>query len=404
MGRKLFRLTAKAIEKKSVPGYYADGGGLYLQVAPAGTKSWIFRYALSGRPREMGLGSLNAVSLAQARAKAQDCRGLLVEGVDPIAARDAKRTRAKLEEARAITFRDAAERYIKAKREGWGNAKHATQWENTLATYAYPTIGSLAVADVDTGLIVRVLEPIWTAKPETASRVRGRIEAILDWARVRGYRQGENPGRLRGHLEHLLPEQANDERHHAALPYEEIGAFVAELRKREEAVAARALEFAILTATRTGEVIGAKPAEFDLEQALWIVPAERMKGRKGKRREHRVPLSPRVVEIVREQLKAGGDYVFPLSNMAMLMLLRRMGRSDLTVHGLRSTFKDWASERTAFPNIVSEAALAHGVKDKAEAAYRRGTLFAKRQQLMNAWAAYCDQAKGKVLPLRESAA
>jgi len=406
----LQRLSPAEVAKKRDPGYYPDGGGLYLQVSPARTRSWIYRFTLRGRSREMGLGSLNAVGLADARRKASECRGLLAEGTDPIEARDAQRAQDALTDARSITFAKAAERYVAAHKPGWRNAKHADQWENTLETYAGPVIGRLPVADVDTSLVLRVLEPIWTEKPETASRLRGRIEAVLDWATVRGYRAGDNPARWRGHLAALLPARSSVAavKHHAALPYVSIGDFVAEVRKLG-GVAARALEFTILTAARTGEVIGATPGEFDLQKALWTIPAERMKAR----REHRTPLSPRALDIVRGQIKGPTACVFPgqiegrpLSNMAMLELLKRMGRGDLTVHGFRSTFRDWAAEQTAFPHELAEMALAHAVGDKVEAAYRRGDMFAKRARLMAEWAKWCERTgkAGKVTPLRRSTA
>jgi integrase len=395
MGREVHRLSAKTLEKTMPPGYYCDGGGLYLQLSPTQSQSWIFRYTRAGRSREMGLGSARDVTLAQARAKASEARRQLTEGVDPLAAREGRRNEERLRKAGTITFAECAKKYIAAHRASWRNDKHAEQWQNTLDTYASPVIGELAVGDVDTALVLRVLEPIWATKPETASRVRGRIEHILDYARVRGYRAGENPARWRGHLDKLLPTALNRKhrRHHAALPYEEIGEFIQKLRAQEGS-AARALEFAILTAARTQEVIGATPDELEAEKGLWTVPAGRMKAG----REHRVPLSPQALVVVKAQ--ASGPFVFgggregaPLSNMAMLELLRRMGRDDLTVHGFRSTFRDWAAECTAYPGEVCEMALAHAISDKAEAAYRRGDLFEKRRRLMADWAKYCDTPK-----------
>jgi integrase len=342
------------------------------------------------------LGSARDVSLAAARARASEARRQLTEGIDPLAAREGRRNEERLRKAGTISFDDCAKKYIAAHRASWRNDKHAEQWQNTLDTYASPVIGTLAVGDVDMALVLRVLEPIWAKKPETASRVRGRIEHILDYARVRGYRTGENPARWRGHLEKLLPSALNRKhrRHHAALPYDEIGSFIETLRA-QEGTAARALEFTILTSARTQEVIGARPEEIDAEKALWTIPAGRMKAG----REHRVPLSPQAVQVVEAQ--ASGPFVFggmkegsPLSNMAMLELLRRMGRDDLTVHGFRSTFRDWAAECTAYPGEVCEMALAHAISDKAEAAYRRGDLFEKRRRLMADWAKYCDTPKG----------
>jgi integrase len=404
--RQLQRLSAKEVNNKRTPGYYPDGGGLYLQISPVRTKSWIFRFTLFGRSREMGLGSLNTVGLAEARTKASECRKLLLDKIDPIAARDTEHAQKAVESARSVTFAECARRYIETHRAGWKNEKHADQWTNTLETYAGPVIGKLPVAEIDTSLVVKVLEPIWSKKTETASRVRGRIESVLDWARVRGYRQGENPARWRGHLDKILPKRSKVAPvvNHAALPYADLAEFMIELRK-QEGTAARALEFTILTAARTGEVIGAVPGELDFSKAVWNIPAARMKARKP----HSVPLPLRAVEIVEEQVKLGGTYVFPgqkdgepLSNMAMLALLERMGRDDITVHGFRSTFKDWAAECTAFSNHVSEKALAHIVGDRVEAAYRRGELFEKRRQLMMAWAKFCGTRprKGEVVPIR----
>jgi integrase len=373
---------------------YPDGGGLYLQVGATGTRSWIFRFTLGGRERAMGLGPAHDVTLAEAREKAAQCRRLKRDGIDPIDARDAERNRALLDAAKAITFKDAADSYIQAHGAGWRNAKHADQWRNTLKTYVEPVFGSLPVQGVDVGLVLKAIEPMWTSKPETAGRVRGRIEAILDWATARGYRQGENPARWRGHLENLLPSRAKVRQveHHAALPYDEIGAFILALRE-QNGVAARALEFLILTAARTGEVIGAHWDEVDLGEAIWTVPADRMKGRKS----HRVPLSPPVLAIVKsiqdvhdgDFLFPGGKHSSPLSNMSMLALLKRMGRVDLTAHGFRSSFRDWVAEQTSYPSELAEMALAHTISNRVEAAYRRGDLFEKRRRLMNEWARFC---------------
>jgi integrase len=403
MSRPVHRLAVKTVERTKRPGYYCDGGGLYLQVSPTATKSWIFRYARHGRSHEMGLGPAREVSLAEARVRAADARRQLVDGVDPLAARKGHRAQERLEKAGTASFAECAKKFIAAHRAGWQNGKHAEQWQNTLDTYAGPVIGDLAVKDIDTAHMLRVLEPIWAKKPETASRLRGRIERILDYARVRGYRSGENPARWRGHLDKLLPPALNrkNRKHHAALPYDEIGAFMEKLRA-QEGTAARALELTILTGTRTQEVIGAKPEEIDLKKALWTIPAERMKAGK----EHRVPLSPQAIEVIKA--RPAGTYLFcglkegaPISNMAMLELLRRMGRDDLTVHGFRSTFRDWAAECTTYPREVCEMALAHAISDKAEAAYRRGDLFEKRRQLMLDWAKYCDRPTGdaQVVPL-----
>jgi integrase len=411
MTRSIGKLTALAITQAKRRGYYGDGGGLFLQVSASGSKSWVFRFKEGGRLREMGLGPTHTVSLAEARQKALDCRKVRLDGGGPIEARKAERMKAKLDAAKAMTFAACAERYIAAHKAGWKNDKHAAQWPATLGTYVYPVFGSLPVQAVDVGLVMKAIEPLWTVKPETASRVRGRIESILDWATARGYRQGENPARWRGHLENLLPRKTKVRRveHHAALPYPEIAAFAAELRQ-QEGVAARALEFAILTAARTGEVIGGRWEEINLAEKLWTIPAERMKAGK----EHRVPLSARALAIVEELAKVReSDFVFPggrhgrpISNMAMLMTLRRMGRGDLTAHGFRSSFRDWAAERTTFPADVAEMALAHTVSDKVEAAYRRGDLFQKRRQLAEAWAKFCTvaPAAGQVVPIRQPVA
>jgi integrase len=411
MARTVGKLTALKVARNLPPGMYADGAGLYLQVTGAGAKSWIYRFSLHGKAREMGLGSLSALSLSDARIKAGECRRLRQEGIDPIEARKASREQAALDAAKTLTFKEAAASYIASHRAGWRNAKHAAQWENTLATYAEPVIGALSIQAIDTALVLKVLEPIWKTKPETANRLRGRIEAILDWAKVRGLRQGENPARWRGHLDHLLPARSKVRRvkHHAALPYAELPAFISELRAQEVG-AARALEFTILTAARTGDTIGAVWDEFNAPDKLWTVPAERMKAG----REHRVPLSTRALAILRDAESTripGAEYVFPggkagkpLSNMAMTEVLRRMGRGDITVHGFRSTFRDWAAERTNFPSEVVEMALAHAVGDKVEAAYRRGDLFEKRRRLMAEWATYCNTTntadRGAVIPMR----
>jgi integrase len=398
MARAMGRLTALKVDKAKKPGMYADGGGLYLRVTTEGARNWVLRYMLDRRPRWMGLGPLALYGLQETREKALDARRKRHEGIDPIDARRAERARQRLDAAKAIAFKQCAEAYIAAHRAGWRNGKHAAQWGATLSTYAYPIIGGLPVQAVDTGLVLKVLEPIWTAKPETASRVRGRLESILDFAKVRGERDGENPARWRGHLDKLLPahSKVRQAEHHAALPYAELPAFLVGLRE-QEGIAARALEFLILTAARTGEVIGARWSEIDFLDKTLTVPAGRMKAR----REHRVPLSARALAILHnvQGLRTGGypeAFVFPgakpgkpLSNMAFLMLLRRMGRGDLTAHGFRATFKTWASDRTSFQNEVVEASLAHAIGSKVEQAYRRGDLFDKRRKLMDAWAAYC---------------
>ncbi|SEN38762.1 Integrase [Nitrosospira multiformis] len=394
MRRQTCKLSAKEVSNKKKPGYYCDGAGLYLQVSDSGSKSWIFRYTLNGKNRHMGLGPVHTVSLADARTAAVQCRQLLLRKMDPISARDAERTQQSLEAARSMTFSECAALYIKAHRSSWKNTKHADQWTNTIKTYCGPVIGPLSVQDVDTKLIMKVLDPIWEQKPETASRLRGRIEAVLDWATVRGYREGDNPARWRGYLSHALPllKKKLRVKHHPALQFGQMAEFMGLLRA-EEGIAARALEFLILTAARTSEVIGAKWEELDLKAAIWTIPGTRMKADDL----HRVPLSGRALEIILnlEKIKQS-DYVFPgqkiekpLSNNAMLKVLERMGRTDITVHGFRSSFRDWASEYTNFPRDVCEMALAHTISNKAEAAYRRGDLFEKRRVLMEEWAGYC---------------
>jgi integrase len=416
MARKIGQLTSLAVTRVTKPGLYADGGGLYLRVGPNGAKSWVFRFRVDGKRRDMGLGPLHAVTLAGAREKATACRNERFDGRDPLESRQARRLTAKLEASKAVTFQQCAVAYIDAHRLGWKNEKHAAQWGSTLEAYAYPIFGNLPVQAIDTELMMKVLEPIWRTKTETASRVRGRVEAVLDWATVREFRRGDNPARWRGHLDHLLPLRAKVQKvqHHPALPYDEIGAFVASLRS-QEGHAVRALEFLILTAGRTGEVIGARWNEINLAEEVWIVPASRMKAG----REHRIPLSAPAIKLLRDQQAAAemvegrlDGFVFPggrlgkgLSNMALLKLLKRMKRDDLTTHGFRSTFRDWAAEQTHFPRDVAEMALAHTISDKVEAAYRRGDLFQKRRLLMEAWATYCETAPamtGEIISLNHS--
>ena len=409
MAREIGKLSAVAVRGQSTPGLYADGGGLYLQVTEVGAKTWIYRFQLAGKRRDMGLGAIHTVSLAEAREEARRCRQLVRDGTDPIEVRRATRLAARAEVAKALTFKQCAEAFIKSHEAGWQNAKHVAQWTSTLEAYAYPSFGDLSVAAVDTGLVMKALEPIWITKTETASRVRGRIESILDWATVRKYRAGENPARWKGHLDHLLPARAKVQKagHHAALPYDEMGAFMAALRL-QSGTSAHALEFAILTASRTGEVIGATWGEIDMDKRLWTIPAERMKADK----EHRVPLSDAAMAVLEAMAKVRqGEHVFsgakpgrPLSNMALLMTLRRMKRDDLTAHGFRSSFRDWCAERTAYPAEAAEMALAHTVANKVEAAYRRGDLFEKRARMMQDWAAFCatvpTEAGGNVVAMR----
>ncbi|HUH85044.1 MAG TPA: tyrosine-type recombinase/integrase [Stellaceae bacterium] len=407
MAREIEKLSPAAVRKLTrpgaKPGLHGDGAGLWLHVgeikadakpeAKIGGASWIFRFMLNGRAREMGLGPLHTIGLADARELAREARKQLLAGIDPLDARDAARNARRLEAARSITFKACAEKYIAANKAGWKNAKHGDQWANTLATYVYPVIGTLPVASVDIGHVTKILEPIWTTKTETAGRVRGRIETVLDYAATHRWRQGENPARWKGHLENVLPKRSKVAKveHHAALPWQEVSSFMITLAA-QEGVAALALRFAILTAARTGEVIGARWDEIDSKAAVWTVPAERTKSS----REHRVPLSEDALALLREVRKlSDGAFVFPggargkpLSNMAMLALLRRMERGDLTAHGFRSTFRDWAAE-TGRPADIAEAALAHVVGDKTVAAYQRGDLLERRRKLMAAWADFC---------------
>jgi integrase len=409
-------LSAAKVRNTTAPGLYGDGHGLYLRVGGHRGKSWVLRYMINGRAREMGLGSVAVFTLAEARERARQHRKLAKDGIDPIDRRRGERDKARLTAARAMTFRQCAEAYIKAQAAGWRNAKHAAQWPSSLEAYVYPVFGSLPVAAIDTALVMKALEPIWTGKPETASRVRGRIEAVLGWATTSGFRSGDNPARWRGHLENLLPRPSKAKaaarrengrgEHLAALPYAELGGFMAALRE-QKGIAARALEFAVLTVARRGEVLGAKWSEIDLGERLWVIPAGRMKAEK----EHRIPLADRALAIV-EAMAAirSSEFVFPgaktgqaLGNIAMLLQLRRMGRGEFTVHGFRSSFSDWCAERTAFPAEVREMALAHAVGDKVEAAYRRGDLFQKRRQLAEAWARFCStsaSAAGALIPMR----
>jgi integrase len=404
MAHELNRLTARKVATEKRPGKYADGGLLYLNVDDSGTKSWCVRYMLAGKRREMGLGGISAVSLADARRKAVAVRALLADGVDPLARRASERAAKKLEAARAMTFDECAAAYIKAHSPSWDNAKHRKQWESTLAAYVTPIFGAVAVSDVDVGMVMKAVQPIWTTKPPTAKRVRGRIESVLDWAKARGYRTGENPARWRGHLSNLLPAPAKIHRpkHHAALPYTEIGAFMAHLKTMNGA-AARALEFAILTAARSGEVLGARWPEINFATRVWTVPADRMKAR----REHRVPLSGAALKVLEQAKADGGEHLFVgstagLSNSTLFKVLVRMGRTDITPHGFRSAFRDWAAERTNFTREVAEAALAHVFGDATERAYKRGDVLEKRRRLMEAWAQFCEPKAGIVVAFGRS--
>jgi integrase len=404
MGRQQQRLSALKVTKLTKPGLYGDGGGLTLQITPTGAKSWLFRYMVAGKPFGMGLGPTHTVSLAEARQKALDARKLLLDGINPLAAKKQNQIAAALANAKMMSFDQCAEAYILAHKAGWKNAKHADQWTNTLNTYASPVFGHLPVAEIDTGLVVKCLAPIWESKTETASRVRGRIESVLGWATTSGYRTGENPARWKGHLENLLATISKTSRtkNHPSLPWQGIGSFMSALRARE-GVAARAVEFVILTACRSGEVRGARWSEFDMVGKLWTIPGERMKAK----REHQVPLSDAALALLASLPKDDNvEVVFagtkgqPLSDMSLTAVIRRMNGDKkpawvdasgdiITVHGFRSTFRMWAAETTNYPREVAEHALAHQLPDAVERAYQRGSQFAKRAALMAEWATYC---------------
>ena len=388
------KLTTKTVEAIKVPGRYGDGHGLWLQVTPTGTKSWLLRYQLRGRAHAMGLGPLDLISLAEARDRAREARRTLLDGHDPLDARRAQRAQRRLDEALAVSFQDCADRYIAAHESGWKNRVHRAQWRSSLAVYAYPAIGALPVAAIDTALVLKVIEPLWGTKTETASRLRGRIKSILDWATVRNYRTGDNPARWKGHLAKLLPIKSAiaKVKHHPAMPYADIPTFMSELRTNV-GIAARAFEFLILTASRTSEAIKATWNEIDLEAKLWTVPAEHMKAG----REHRVPLSDRAIELLDSlPTENNNDHVFiggragkPIGNKSMLHLMNDL-RPAFTPHGFRSTFRDWAAEQTNFQTQTIEMALAHSIGSSVEAAYRRGDLLDKRRELMDEWAQYCN--------------
>jgi integrase len=405
MARTVHRLTAVGVNRLKEAGIYSDGGNLNFRVAPGGSRSWVFRFAMNGKTRDAGLGPYPEVSLSEARVKAFEWRKLLVAGVDPLAQRNAERASNLVAASKSMTFDDCVAGYIAAHESAWRSLKHGKGMRATLTAYAFPVFGRLPVSAIDTGLVMRVLEPIWAIKPTTASRLRGRIENVLDWAKVRGYRQGENPARWKGHLDHLLPSKSKVQaiEHHLALPYAEIGAFMAELRRRQN-ISARALEFLILTAGRRGEVIGARWSEIDLPGKVWTIPASRMKAS----REHRVPLTSAAVAVLK-QMEAirQSDFVFPgmgggrIGINAMHELLGAMGWRDAAkAHGFRSTFRDWAAERTSFPRELAELSLAHSVGNEVEQAYRRTDMFEKRRKLMDAWAEFCAKpSAGKVVAL-----
>jgi integrase len=415
-------------------GMHSDGGGLYLRVTSGSggalNRYWIFRFAdrVTGKDRQLGLGALHTIGLALARDAARECREMLLRGKDPIEHRRAQEASQALGAAKTMTFDECRDAYIAAHQAGWSNAKHGKQWASSLKTYITPVFGHLPVGAIDDGLVLKALEPIWTTKPETTARVRGRIESILDWAKVRGLRAGENPARWRGHLRHLLPAKTKMHKgkvkHHAALPYTRIGEFMADIRSRP-GIPPRALEFAILTASRSDEVLGARWEEIDWATSTWSIPAERMKARQ----EHRIPLSEPALAILRAMQVVGGaaGYVFPgrpgrqAGNMTLLWAIWRMngdrkaagrpmftdpqqGNREVTPHGFRSTFCDWARERTGHAREICEKALAYTIGDETERAYQRGEWLDKRRRLMAEWATFCSMAPadyGEVVPLHK---
>jgi integrase len=414
MSRGINRLSGADL-RRSKPGLYGDGNNLFLQVSASKTKrnqinrSWIFRYTSSGRAIDMGLGSLNVLGLKEAREQAREYCAMRLRGIDPKQHRNAQRAAAAAASMKSITFEAAAHAYIAAHRDEWRSQEHAQEWPASLRRHVFPTLGTLPAASIDTALVVKALENVWQSAPETGARLRGRIEAILDWATVSGYRKGENPARWRGHLQHLLaaPRKRRVE-HLAAMPWRDVPSFMEKLRAID-GTGARALEFAMLTAARTGEVRGAVWNELDLDSAVWSIPGERTKSG----REHRVPLSPRSMQILREVRSARqGEHVFPgvkggLGESIFQKLLKSLGHGDVTVHGFRSSFRDWAGEATNFPSEVCEAALAHATGDRVEQAYRRSDALEKRRRLMEAWSAYLAKpavARAKVMPLRQGSA
>ncbi len=393
----VLKVKAATPERLKGPTWLADGAGLYLQIGLSGAKSWLFRYTRQGKSHAMGLGPCHTVGLADARDAALQCRKQLKDGIDPIKAAAAKRRQGLLDAAKEMTFRQCAESYIEANKSGWKNEKHAEQWANTLKTYVYDVFGDFPVQEIDTALVLKVVQPIWTTKTETASRVRGRIEAVLDYAKVMKKRDGENPALWRGHLQNVLPAKSRVHQvvHHAALDWRVMGDFMVPLREME-GVAPRAVELQILTSTRPGEAAGARWDEFDLDEKVWTIPGQRMKGRRKGGDPHRVPLSADAMAVLKKMKGQDPTFVFPgwkpkthLSDGACLAVLKRLGMGHLTNHGFRSSFRDWAAETTNFASEVVEKSLAHAIPVAVEAAYRRGELLIKRRRLMERWATYC---------------
>jgi integrase len=373
------RLTALKVQRERRPGMHADGRGLFLCIGANGSRSWVLRYQLNGKRHDMGLGSAHDVNLAEARERALGARKLRAEGIDPLTAKRERRAVARAAQVKAVTFGECVDTYLAKNESGWRSAQYAKNWRASMVTYVLPTIGTLPVAAIDTNLVLRVIEPIWKTKTVTATAIRGRVESVLDFAKAGGLRSGENPARWGGHLEQILPPPSKvaKKEHHPSLPYADMPQFMAELRAHHSN-GALALEFTILAAARTGEVLGATAAEFDKAAAIWTVPGSRMKGG----REHRVPLSPAALALV-EAVTA------PIGKNAMGVLLAKLRPPAVaTVHGFRSSFRDWAAETTSYPNHVVEMALAHAIPSAVEAAYRRGDLFDKRRVLMDEWARF----------------
>lgn len=409
MAEIINRLSALKINKLNTAGYFVDGGGLVLQISKTGSKSWLFKFDYQGKRHEMGLGSLATVNLKDAREKARLCRLKLLDGINPLLEKKQAFRSIAQQSARMLTFEECANSYIKAHESSWKNPKHLQQWENTIKTYANPVIGKLNASDIDTSHIRKILDSIWKTKTETAVRLRGRIETILDWAKVAGYRDGENPARWNGHLDQMLPapNKIKKVKHLPSLPWTEISNFMNTIRE-DKVQASKAVALAILTATRSNEIRFAKWSEFDLEQSIWIIPAERMKAGK----EHRIPLSKQVIALL-NTLDKEGEFIFkgrkegtPISDMTLTAVIRRMDQAikdsggaglvdangeTITMHGFRSTFRDWCAESSEFPREVAEHALAHKLPDKIEQAYQRGDMLQKRALLMQSWADFCDK-------------
>jgi integrase len=395
MARALNRLTALKVARAKKPGMLADGGSLYLRIAPGGSRQWIFRYVTNGRLRDMSIGPDHTLTLAEARERATEARKLRLDGIDPIEHKRARKAALRAADARTITFRECCEAYLRSHDASWTSARHRAQWRSTLAQL-YPVLGALPVQAIDTPLVLRALKPIWEKTPVTASRLRGRLEAVLGWATVHHYRAGDNPAKWGGLLEHALPAPGKVARveHHSALPYAQIAEFMTKMRS-DASITARALEFIVLTAARSGEAVGSTWDEIDFDAKVWVVPKRRMKAG----REHRVPLSDAAMRVLREMRAIRqSPYIFPGASAGQPVrggtvwwLANQL--AGVSVHGLRSSFRDWSSEQTDFPREVCEQALAHAIPNAVEAAYRRGDLFDKRRKLMDAWAAYCAKVE-----------